>query len=255
MKSHVLTVLLLSVCLLPRSSHAQVQNAVIPGQLLTQTTTSYDYDCHSQCETNPGCLAWVYGPDPLPSGVKYNCGLKSSVTGAPVEQANVKSGYSSRYKPTLLHRDQVIPGPILAQYTLPIYDFRACSRACEQNAQCLAWVFGPMAQLVPGQKNCVLKGQINGGLIPQANVVSGYSSRYRTTGWSRDTVISGQLFRQFRTGDYDFHSCREACGSDAQCKAWVFGPMPLAPGVKYNCGLKSNAGNPIPQANVVSGNR
>ena len=256
MKKQVLTILVFALCCVAQSSNAQLQNAVIPGPLVAQVKVSNSYDCHTQCEGNASCVAWVYGPDPLPAGVKFNCGLKSSVTGAPIEQANVTSGYSSRFQPTLLHRDRVVPGPILSQYTLPIYDFLACSRVCEQNPQCKAWVFGPMAPLVPGQKNCVLKGQITGGLMPQANVVSGYSSRYHSTGWSRDSVISGPLFRQVRADDYDFHSCREACGSDPQCKAWVFGPMPLPGGVKYNCGLKSAVtGAASPQANVVSGNR
>ena len=48
------------------------------------------------CEKNGQCQAWVFGPAPLPPGVKYNCGLKSAVTGTPLDQANVVSGVLNR---------------------------------------------------------------------------------------------------------------------------------------------------------------
>ena len=75
-------------------------NTVIPGPLLKQYKfADADYNsCMQECENNPKCLAWVFGPVPLPPGVKYNCGLKFAVTGKRIDQNGVVSGYVSRYQ-------------------------------------------------------------------------------------------------------------------------------------------------------------
>ena len=76
-------------------------NTVIPGPLLEQLRfPDSDYNsCLQACESRERCQAWVFGPMPLPAGVRFNCGLKLAVTGDRVQQANVVSGYASRYRP------------------------------------------------------------------------------------------------------------------------------------------------------------
>ena len=75
-------------------------NTVIPGQLLDQSRfPDNDYNsCLQACENNAKCQAWDFGPTPLPAGVEFNCSLKLAVTGGRVEQKDVVSGYSSRYR-------------------------------------------------------------------------------------------------------------------------------------------------------------
>jgi hypothetical protein len=73
----------------------------------------------------------------------------------------------------------VIPGPLLERLRLPDGDYNSCLQACEKNARCQAWVFGPM-RLPAGVKfNCGLKLAVTGEPMEEADTVSGYSSRYQ----------------------------------------------------------------------------
>jgi hypothetical protein len=75
------------------------RDTVIPGPLLAQhkfDDGAYN-SCMQECEANEKCMAWVFGPDPLPQGVRYNCGLKFAVTGPRKTQLGTTSGYSTRY--------------------------------------------------------------------------------------------------------------------------------------------------------------
>lgn len=136
----------------------------IIGPGLGQTFENTIEDCEALCDENENCVAFMYGGHTVQHPTMDMCELAATVTPNGDHWDNflfcARGDFSYNECPSgytqvgTLSTNNDIAGPGLGQYNLPTVE--ACRAKCEQNDECIAFMYGGDTYVHPDMDKCEL---------------------------------------------------------------------------------------------------
>lgn len=230
------------------SGFASAQNEINidrPGNdIAVQDIANNPALCRQNCDSVANCRAWTFvkpgvqGPsakcylkNPIPAQVNDNCCTSGVKLTGPVPAGAAVGG------------DR--PGNDLSVINLPQPNPTLCQNACDGNANCQAWTFVKPGIQGP-QARCYLKNPIP-AQVANSCCISGVKLPPPPAPIPPGAEVNkdrpGNDYSSFNLPAADAALCKDACDSQAQCRAWTY-VKPGVQGPAPRCYLK----NPTPAA-------